>query len=65
MKKSTEKQMKSELGLQPLDQQVHELEVSRRAYELWLAGGCQHGKDMPHWLEAEREAQTRRLQKGN
>jgi hypothetical protein len=65
MKKSTGKQMKSEVSLQQRDQQLHELEVSRRAYELWEAGGCQYGNDMAHWLEAEREVQTRRLQKGN
>jgi hypothetical protein len=30
-------------------------EVARRAYELFLARGAQHGSDRQDWLEAERE----------
>lgn len=30
-------------------------EVARRAYELFLARGAQHGSDCQDWLEAERE----------
>ena len=30
-------------------------EVARRAYELFLARGAQHGSDHQDWLEAERE----------
>ena len=29
--------------------------VARRAYELFLADGAQHGHDVEHWLAAERE----------
>ena len=29
--------------------------IEERAYELWLAGGCAHGNDLDHWLQAERE----------
>jgi hypothetical protein len=30
-------------------------EVARRAYELFLARGAQHGADLHDWLEAERQ----------
>jgi len=29
--------------------------IEQRAYELWVAGGCAHGNDIDHWLQAERE----------
>jgi DUF2934 family protein len=29
--------------------------IARRAYELFLARGEQHGHDLDDWLEAERE----------
>lgn len=29
--------------------------VARRAYELYLARGCEHGHDFDDWLQAERE----------
>lgn len=32
--------------------------VARRAYEKWLAQGCQHGCDVQHWLEAEAELKS-------
>ena len=33
---------------------LHE-RIAKRAYELFEEGGCENGKDMDHWLEAERE----------
>ena len=30
-------------------------DVARRAYELYLARGCEHGHDSEDWLQAERE----------
>jgi hypothetical protein len=30
-------------------------DVARRAYELFLARGGEHGRDMDDWLEAERQ----------
>lgn len=30
-------------------------EIARRAYELFLQQGAQHGRDLDHWLAAERE----------
>ena len=30
-------------------------EIARRAYELFLQQGAQHGRDIDHWLAAERE----------
>ena len=29
--------------------------VAARAYELFLDGGSRHGRDLDHWLQAERE----------
>ena len=60
MKKSAQKNPPSETSLPPQGQLVYEQEINRRAYELWEAAGGQHGEDMRHWLEAEREVQTRR-----
>jgi hypothetical protein len=30
-------------------------EVARRAYELFLMRGAEHGRDLEDWLQAERE----------
>jgi hypothetical protein len=30
-------------------------DISRRAYELFLARGGEHGRDLDDWLEAERQ----------
>jgi hypothetical protein len=30
-------------------------DIARRAYELFIANGCEHGHDVDHWLQAERE----------
>ena len=29
--------------------------IQQRAYRLFEAGGCRHGHDLEHWLEAERQ----------
>jgi hypothetical protein len=29
--------------------------IEERAYHLWLAGGCEHGDHLRHWLLAEGE----------
>ena len=29
--------------------------VFLRAYELWQREGCPHGRDVDHWVQAERE----------
>ena len=34
---------------------VTDTDVARRAYDLYLARGCEHGRDVDDWLEAERE----------
>jgi hypothetical protein len=33
-------------------------DVSRRAYELFLSRGAQHGRDLDDWLEAERQLRS-------
>ena len=30
-------------------------DVARRAYDLYLARGCEHGHDVDDWTQAERE----------
>jgi hypothetical protein len=35
--------------------QVPETEIARRAFELYCLRGCEHGRDMDDWLQAERE----------
>mgnify|MGYP003482795860 FL=1 len=30
-------------------------QIARRAYELHVVRGCQHGRDLDDWLDAERE----------
>ncbi len=30
-------------------------QIRRRAYELYVQSGCQHGHDLDHWLQAEYE----------
>ena len=30
-------------------------EIARRAYELFVQHGAEHGRDLEHWLRAERE----------
>ena len=30
-------------------------DTARRAYDLYLARGCEHGHDVEDWLQAERE----------
>ena len=36
--------------------------VGKRAYELWLTGGCRHGNDVGDWLQAEREVLDQRAE---
>jgi hypothetical protein len=33
-------------------------EISRRAYDLYLARGCEPGRDVDDWLQAERELRS-------
>jgi hypothetical protein len=37
-----------------MDRQVF-IRIQARAYDLFEASGRQHGRDLEHWLEAERE----------
>ena len=40
-------------------------DIANRAYELFLAAGAPHGRDLEHWLQAERELRTRSASAGN
>jgi Protein of unknown function (DUF2934) len=35
--------------------QVTNSEIARRAYDLYLTRGCEHGHDVDDWLQAERD----------
>jgi hypothetical protein len=35
--------------------EVHSEEVRERAYRIWETEGRPHGRDLDHWLQAERE----------
>ena len=39
----------ADIEIQKLDQ------IRRRAYELYEQDGCEHGRDLEHWLRAEAE----------
>lgn len=30
-------------------------EIAVRAYHLYIEGGCQHGRDLEYWFQAEKE----------
>lgn len=36
--------------------------IEKRAYELWLTGGCRHGNHLGDWLQAEREVLEQRAE---
>jgi hypothetical protein len=38
----------------PAPEPTHE-EIAARAYDLWIAQGCPHGRDHENWIEAERQ----------
>ena len=38
---------------------VSEDDIARRAYELFVEQGWQHGRDLEHWLIAEQEIRAR------
>ena len=38
--------------------------IAKRAYEKWLKGGCMHGCDQQHWLEAEAELRAEMAKSG-
>jgi hypothetical protein len=63
MKKSAQKPSNSEEASMGDPQLMHEEQIRKRAYELWEAGGSQHGQHTEHWLNAEKEVQARRGQK--
>jgi len=59
MKKTAHKNPQTEAAPAQEGQRDYDQEVNRRAYELWKAAGGQHGDDLRHWLEAERELGAR------
>lgn len=40
-------------------------DIANRAYELFLASGAAHGRDLEHWLKAESELRQRSFSAGN
>jgi hypothetical protein len=40
-------------------------DIAKRAYELFLASGAAHGRDVEHWVQAESELRNRSVSAGN
>jgi hypothetical protein len=40
-------------------------DIANRAYQLFLASGAAHGRDLEHWLQAESELRRRSVSAGN
>jgi Protein of unknown function (DUF2934) len=47
-------------GASPPTSQSMEDEIRYLAYQLYCDGGCQDGRDLEHWLEAEQRVMVRR-----
>jgi hypothetical protein len=43
----------------PITSIPNHADIAHRAYELFLAGGAMHGRDLEHWLRAESELRDR------
>ena len=43
---------------------LNHAEIANRAYELFLANGAAHGRDLEHWLQAESELRDRSISAG-
>jgi hypothetical protein len=50
---STANDRTSDAALRPAT--VNSIDVARRAYDFYLARGCEDGHDVEDWLQAERE----------
>ena len=57
MKNGTRKKANNVLASQ--DSADLRAEIEKRAYEIWLNEGGNHGSDLDHWLQAEKEIVTR------
>ena len=44
---------------------ISDEEIARRAYELFLARGREHGRDLDDWLRAERDLRPKLLQRAS
>jgi Protein of unknown function (DUF2934) len=44
---------------------LNHADIANRAYELFLASGAAHGRDLEHWLRAESELRNRSVSAGN
>jgi len=43
-----------------LSTEIHEEDISKRAFELYEARGCQDGHDLEDWLQAEQELEEQK-----
>jgi hypothetical protein len=46
---------RSSKSLPNLSAQVTHSDIARRAYDLYLTRGCEHGHDVDDWLQAEHD----------
>jgi hypothetical protein len=45
----------SKAGIRYIPTQV---DIERRAYQIWLDGGCKSGTELANWLEAEKQIEA-------
>jgi hypothetical protein len=54
--------MKNRQNMKPAEPEAHSNsreQIELRAYYIWLTTGSGHGKDLDHWLQAEKEITAR------
>lgn len=58
--KQTRTQKTNNEAIKPLDDPNLRYQIERRAHEIWLSSGGDHGNDVAHWLQAENEVMAGR-----
>lgn len=61
--KKTEHKQKSQSVLYVNENLDLEAQIAERAYELWQQRNGEHGNDLTHWFQAEREMAERHQRK--
>lgn len=42
-------------AVEKISYQISQADIAARAFNIWINDGCPTGKEMEHWLEAERQ----------
>ena len=51
---------RSKAGAPPAGGTIPQEKIAARAYQIWQESGCPDGRDLEHWLQAERELRAAR-----